>query len=104
MQQTLSTLIFFWFKNLIQCLITSIVAVLSLEILSGRINGHSAPVDLAIFEIINKEKNSIKGKFFLQDNTHINYLTIKNFNYNSKIFQRTSFGIKLFNKLKKLLK
>ena len=70
---------------------------------------HSRKIDLdrqrkKFFEIINKEKNSIKGKFFLQDNTHRNYLTIKNFNYNSKIFQRTSFGIKLFNKLKKLLK
>ena len=59
MQQTLSTLIFFWFKNLIQCLITSIVAVLSLEILSGRINGHSAPVDLAIFEIFSESVETI---------------------------------------------
>tara|TARA_B100000989_G_scaffold298708_1_gene289351 strand:+ start:2281 stop:2952 length:672 start_codon:yes stop_codon:yes gene_type:complete len=70
---------------------------------------HSRKINLDIerkkfFEIINNKGKNIKEKFFLQDNTHTNYLNLNNFNYNSKIFRRPSFQMKLFNKLKKLLK
>lgn len=70
---------------------------------------HSRKINLdserkKFFEIIQNQNNNIKNKFFLQDNTHTNYLNINNFNYNSRIFQRASFKMKLFSKLKNLLK